>query len=77
MADTSGPRGPRFELGQAIKVAAPGIHTGKRGVLAEIIEPKAGDYVYRYRVGFPDSSSGTFFGFELESREEQPPRPKK
>jgi len=77
MADTSGPRGPRFKLGQAIKVAAPGIHTGKRGVLAEIIEPKAGDYVYRYRVRFSDSSSGTFFGFELESCEEQPPRPKK
>jgi hypothetical protein len=77
MADASRSRGPRFTVGQTTKVATPGIHTGKRGVLAEIIQPRAGDYVYRYRVRFPDGSSGTFFGFELEVSDEQSPKPKK
>ena len=77
MADAGGPRGPLFKVGQTTKVSTPGIHTGKRGVLTEIIQPKGGDYVYRYRVRFPDGNSGTFFGFELELSEEQPPKPKK
>ncbi len=65
----SGPHGPRFKLGDRVKAAGPGIHRGKPGVVTSIVEPSAGDFVYRYQVGFSDESSGTFFGFELQSAE--------
>ena len=76
MADASA-RGPRFKVGQAIKVVTPGIHIGLHGTVADVIQSRVGDYVYRYLVRFPDDRSGTFFGFELEASEEQPPKPKK
>lgn len=61
------PAGPRFNVGDPVKATGPGIHLGKRGVVVEIVEPSAGDLVYRYRVRFLGGSSGKFFGFELES----------
>jgi hypothetical protein len=74
--ETRKPRGPIFKVGDVIRVAAPGVHTGKTGVLVEVIDPKAGDYVYRYKARFLDSSAATFFGFELELSETHA-RPKK
>ena len=38
----------------------------------EVIQPHAGDGVYRYRVRFADGTTATFFGFELEDNPEQP-----
>jgi hypothetical protein len=77
MAGETGPRGPRFKVGQAIKVVTPGIHIGMHGLVAEVIQSQTGDYVYRYLIRFPDNRSGTFFGFELEAIEQEPPKPKK
>jgi hypothetical protein len=59
--------GPHFRVGDKVRMVTPGIHTGKRGIVVEITEPGPGDGVQRYRVRFFDSSSGVFFGFELES----------
>jgi hypothetical protein len=61
------PNGPRFEVGDEVTMIAPGTQAGKAGVVVEILEPKTGDYVYRYRVRFMDGDSGNFFGFELTS----------
>ena len=59
------PATARFKTGAQVKVTAPGPHSGKQGVVVDIVQPKAGDYVYRYRVSFPDGTVETFFGFEL------------
>ena len=61
----SRPTGPRFKVGDRVTVVTPGIHRDKHGIVVETIQPKAGDFVYRYRVRFQDGSSGSFFGFEL------------
>ncbi len=57
---------PRFNVGDPIEISAPGSDRGKRGVVREVIQPTAGDFVYRYRAQFADSSLATFFGFELK-----------
>jgi hypothetical protein len=36
----------------------------------EVLVPRAGDFVYRYRVRFTDGASAAFFGFELTARDE-------
>ncbi|HYR82774.1 MAG TPA: hypothetical protein VE422_01700 [Terriglobia bacterium] len=63
----SAPAGPRFKIGDNIKVVGPGEHLGKQGVVVDVVEPSTGDFVYRYRVRFSDGTSPRFFGFELES----------
>jgi len=60
-------RRPRFAAGDHVQVTVPGAHSGKHGVVAEIINPRTGDFVYRYRVQFPDNTSALFFGFELQA----------
>jgi hypothetical protein len=42
------------------------MHHGQKGVVVEVIEPRAGD-VYHYRVRFPDGTTATFLGFELQA----------
>ena len=57
---------PRFNIGDHVTIIGPGNHQGGRGMITSIVEPKAGDFVYRYRVHFIDGGSHTFFGFEIE-----------
>jgi hypothetical protein len=59
-------RAARFTVGDPVKIMGPGPHRGKTGDVARIIEPIAGDGVYRYSVQFSDGTAATFFGFELE-----------
>jgi len=59
----------RFKVGDPVVVTGPGVHRNKNGFVMQVIEPSAGDFVYRYRVRFPDGTSVTFFGFELEHKE--------
>jgi hypothetical protein len=59
---------PRFNVGDGVAVTGPGPHRGKQGLVVEITEG-AGDFVYRYRVRFPEGQSENFFGFELEIKE--------
>jgi hypothetical protein len=40
--------------------------TGKLGVVSKVVNPTAGDFVYRYLVHFLDGGSDTFFKFEIE-----------
>jgi hypothetical protein len=61
------PRKPLFNLGDRVIVTVTGVHRDRNGIVVEVITPRAGD-VYRYRVRFTDGTTGTFFGFELESR---------
>jgi transcription antitermination factor NusG len=56
----------RFNVGDTVEIIGPGAHKGKRGVVTHVVEPKTGDFVYRYQVQFTDDVSDTFFGFELE-----------
>ena len=69
MSKPSQPK-PRFTVGDQIVVTSPGIHRDKDGLVIEVIEPRSGDLVYRYRVRFTDGKATTFFGFELEVRED-------
>ena len=71
MSKLSQPK-PRFKAGDHIAVTGPGIHRDKDGLVIEIIEPRSGDLVYRYRVRFADGKLATFFGFELEVRSMMP-----
>jgi hypothetical protein len=64
------PSRPRFSVGEQLKMTAPGPHTGKDGVVVEVIDPKAGDYIYRYRVRFADRAEERLFGFELEQKKQ-------
>src|SRR5438132_14360241 len=57
----------RFKVGDHVKITGPDERKGKRGVVTAVVEPKAGDLVYRYRVHFLDGGSDVFFGFELEA----------
>jgi len=57
---------PRFNVGDRVKIVGPGDHLGQNGVVMDVVEPTTGDFVYRYRVHFPDGSSHLFFGFEIE-----------
>ena len=66
MSDSHATRGPRFKAGDPIKMVGPGPHNGKSGTIMELVNPTTGDFVYRYRVRFIDSTAETFFGFELE-----------
>ena len=59
------PRNPKFTLGENVVVVSPGIHRHKSGRIQEIIESSSGDFVFKYRVGFPDDTNAVFFGFEL------------
>jgi hypothetical protein len=58
-------RKPRFTIGEKVRVIGPGLHRDKHGLITEVVNPSAGDFVYRYRVRFANSLSATFFGFEL------------
>ena len=57
----------RFNVGDPIQIVGPGNHHGKRGTVTKIVEPRTGDFVYRYEVHFLDGTSGLFFGFEIEN----------
>jgi len=56
----------RFNVGDQVKVISPGDQNGKRGVVTKVVEPKTGDFVYRYGVHFLDGGSASFFGFEID-----------
>ena len=56
----------RFKSGDHVKIIGPGEHHEKRGVVRNVIEPKAGDFVYRYSVELAEDGTNTFFGFELD-----------
>jgi hypothetical protein len=62
---------PRFTVGDPVIVTGPGAHRGRKGVVIEVIEPRA-VVVYRYRVSFAEGSPATFFGFELLLEESSP-----
>ena len=64
------PRGPRFDVGEPVQVTVPGNHKGKVGAVVEVIQSPSGDFIYRYRVRFPNGNVKTFFGFELQAHEE-------
>lgn len=63
------PRRPLFTSGDDVVVTGPGTHRHQQGTVTEIIEPSAGDFVYRYRVRLADGTIASFFGFELNSPE--------
>jgi hypothetical protein len=63
------PLGPRFRVGDSVVVTIPGRYRGQHGVITEVIEPHAGDFVYRYRALLSGNSSVKFFGFELQFEE--------
>jgi hypothetical protein len=63
------PRKPRFQLRDHVLVTVAGIHRNRPAVVVEVIQPRAGD-VYRYKVRFPDGTTATFFGFELNDTRE-------
>jgi hypothetical protein len=51
----------RFKVGDPVVVTGPGLHRGKHGFIMQVIEPSAGDFVYRYQVRF----SGWHFSYLL------------
>jgi hypothetical protein len=55
----------RFSAGNHVEIIGPGNHVGKHGIIVDVVESQAGDFVYRYRVQFDDRTLHTFFGFEL------------
>jgi hypothetical protein len=57
----------RFNVGDTIQIVGPGDHHGKQGTVTKIVEPRTGDFVYRYEVRIEDGTSGLFFGFEIEN----------
>ena len=57
----------RFNVGDQIQISGPGDHHGKRGTVTKVVEPKTGDFVFRYEVHLMDGTSGMFFGFEIEN----------
>lgn len=69
MSNTFRFRTLRYKVGDPVVVTGPGLHREKHGFVMEVIEPSTGDFVYRYRVRFPDGTSVTFFGFELKDKE--------
>jgi hypothetical protein len=56
---------PRFAAGDKVVIIGPGDHNGKSGLIESIVEPTAGDLIYRYRVRFADGQLRAFFGFEI------------
>jgi len=58
----------RFNVGDQVKVIGPSDQTAKLGVVTRVVNPTAGDFVYRYQVQLLDGGSNTFFGFEIELR---------
>jgi hypothetical protein len=60
-------RNPKFALGESVVVVSPGIHRNKAGRIHEIIQSTSGDFVFKYRVRFPDETVAVFFGFELSA----------
>ena len=57
----------RFHVGEKIQIVGPGDHHGKQGTVTKIVEPRTGDFVYRYEVHLSDGTSALFFGFEIEN----------
>ena len=57
----------RFNVGDQIQIVGPSDYHGKQGTVTKIIEPRTGDFVYRYEVHFLDGTSSLFFGFEIEN----------
>ena len=62
---------PRFHLSEHVRLISPGPDKGKQAIIVEVIEPKTGDFVYRYRVRFPDGVESIFFGFELQPSQQR------
>jgi hypothetical protein len=69
--DSSQHRKPRFVLDEQVVVIGLGEHRDRHGVVTEVLQPRAGDFVYRYRIRFTDGTSATFFGFELTPLDER------
>jgi hypothetical protein len=63
------PRRPLFKSGDDVVVTSPGPYRHQQGTVVDIIEPSAGDFVYRYRVHLNEGTLATFFGFELNNTE--------
>jgi len=61
-------RKPRFQVGDRVRVVWPTERQTTLPVLGTVTEilGSVPQPVYRYRVKFPDGTSETFFGFELE-----------
>ena len=57
--------GPRFNVGDHVKIVSPHRHADMRGVVAQVIESPR-DVVHRYEVRFSDGSSTKCFGVELQ-----------
>jgi hypothetical protein len=55
-------------LGDRIVVTVTGTHRNRQGLVIEVIAPRSGD-IYRYRARFRNSTTATFFGFELTPTE--------
>jgi hypothetical protein len=55
----------RFSVGERVRITGPGGDRGKTGVVTGVIEPRAGDCVYRYCVRFAEGTMRSFFGFEI------------
>jgi hypothetical protein len=60
-------RKPRFNIGDRVRTVGPSVHPREHtmGTVTEVLG-SAENVIYRYRVTFPDRSTETFFGFELE-----------
>ena len=65
------PPEPRFKVGDEVIVSVPGSYRNQIAVVIEVLN-HWGDFVYRYRVRFPDETSITCFGFELQLKESWP-----
>jgi len=61
------PRKPRFSIGDRVQLVGPSVRQGQEntGTVTEVVNTNE-NVIYRYRVTFPDQTSQTFFGFELE-----------
>jgi hypothetical protein len=56
---------PRFRAGDKVEIIGSGDHNGRRGTIESVVEPTAGDLIYRYRVRLVDGQMRVFFGFEI------------
>jgi hypothetical protein len=69
--DPSKVRKARFQEAEPVVVTTPGVYQHRQGLVLEVLQPRGGDFIYRYRVQFSDGTCGTFFGFELRRRDAQ------
>jgi len=50
----------RFKTGDHVKIIGPGKHYERSGIVTNVIEPKAGDFVYRYSVDLAEAGTKIF-----------------